>query len=101
MAPLLPLNMLAATRRRWTTAEQSRVTAETERLRNTLLASISHDLRSPLAVIAGASSTLCDPSMTFEPEARRSLAAQIEPLWLRRAVWDRVMRVPRLARLAS
>jgi two-component system sensor histidine kinase KdpD len=34
-------------------AEQSRVTAETERLRNTLLASISHDLRSPLAVIAG------------------------------------------------
>ena len=30
-------------------AEQSRVTAETERLRNTLLASISHDLRTPLA----------------------------------------------------
>ena len=59
-------------------AEQSRVTAETERLRNTLLASISHDLRTPLAVITGASSALSDPSMTFEPEARRSLAAQIE-----------------------
>lgn len=59
-------------------AEQSRVTAETERLRNTLLASISHDLRTPLAVIAGASSALSDPTMTFDPEARRSLAAQIE-----------------------
>jgi two-component system, OmpR family, sensor histidine kinase KdpD len=59
-------------------AEQSRVTAETERLRNTLLASISHDLRTPLAVITGASSALNDPSMTFDPEARRSLTAQIE-----------------------
>src|SRR5262249_28549715 len=32
--------------------------AETERLRNTLLASVSHDLRTPLAVITGASSAL-------------------------------------------
>ena len=59
-------------------AEQSRVTAETERLRNTLLASISHDLRTPLAVITGASSALNDPSMNFDQEARRSLSAQIE-----------------------
>lgn len=59
-------------------AEQARVTAETEALRNTLLASISHDLRTPLAVITGASSALSDPSMTFDPEARRSLFSQIE-----------------------
>jgi two-component system, OmpR family, sensor histidine kinase KdpD len=59
-------------------AEQSRVSAETEGIRNTLLASISHDLRTPLAVIAGASSALSDPSMSFDPEARRSLSAQIE-----------------------
>jgi two-component system sensor histidine kinase KdpD len=59
-------------------AEQSRVTAETEGLRNTLLASISHDLRTPLAVITSASSALSDPSMTFDAEARRSLSAQIE-----------------------
>jgi two-component system sensor histidine kinase KdpD len=38
-------------------AEAALVAAETESLRNTLLASISHDLRTPLAVIAGASST--------------------------------------------
>jgi two-component system sensor histidine kinase KdpD len=59
-------------------AEQSRVTAETEGIRNTLLASISHDLRTPLAVITGASSALNDPSMSFDPVARRSLSAQIE-----------------------
>ena len=59
-------------------AEQSRVTAETEGLRNTLLASISHDLRTPLAVITGASSALNDPSMSFDRAASRSLSAQIE-----------------------
>jgi two-component system sensor histidine kinase KdpD len=32
--------------------------AETERIRSALLASISHDLRTPLAVMSGASSSL-------------------------------------------
>jgi two-component system, OmpR family, sensor histidine kinase KdpD len=59
-------------------AEASRVAAETEGLRNTLLASISHDLRSPLAVIAGASSALNDPSLNFDAEVRGQLTASIE-----------------------
>src|SRR6202789_479070 len=59
-------------------AESARIAAETERLRNTLLASISHDLRTPLAVITAASSALNDESMVFEAAARRSLTAQIE-----------------------
>ena len=59
-------------------AESARVTAETESLRNTLLASISHDLRTPLAVIAGASSALNDPKMSFDTDARRLLTASIE-----------------------
>jgi two-component system, OmpR family, sensor histidine kinase KdpD len=59
-------------------AEQSRVAAHAEQLRNTLLASISHDLRTPLSVITGASSALNDPTMTFDAEARRLLTAQIE-----------------------
>lgn len=58
-------------------AQQSRIAAETEGIRNTLLASISHDLRTPLAVIEGASSALCDPAMHFDAAARRSLLAKI------------------------
>ncbi|MEO8307366.1 MAG: sensor histidine kinase KdpD [Pseudomonadota bacterium] len=59
-------------------AEASRVAAETESLRNTLLASISHDLRTPLSVIAGASSALSDPHLTLDATARTRLAASIE-----------------------
>jgi two-component system sensor histidine kinase KdpD len=43
-----------------------------------LLASISHDLRTPLAAIAGASSALNDPLMKFDAEARSALTASIE-----------------------
>ena len=39
-------------------AERSTVEAESERLRNTLLNSVSHDLRTPLASITGASSSI-------------------------------------------
>ena len=59
-------------------AESSRIEAETESLRNTLLASISHDLRTPLSVIAGAASTLADPAAELEAEGRRRLAQSIE-----------------------
>jgi two-component system sensor histidine kinase KdpD len=59
-------------------AERARVAAETESLRNTLLASISHDLRTPLAVIAGASSALNDSSTPFDEPSRRLLASSIE-----------------------
>lgn len=59
-------------------AEQSRVVAETESLRNTLLASISHDLRTPLAVIAGASSALNDPQLHFDSITRAGLTQSIE-----------------------
>jgi len=59
-------------------AETARVTAETESVRNTLLASISHDLRTPLAVITGASSALNDPLMAFDADVRRTLTASIE-----------------------
>jgi two-component system sensor histidine kinase KdpD len=39
-------------------AEQRKVETETEKLRNTLLSSVSHDLRTPLASIKGAISSL-------------------------------------------
>lgn len=59
-------------------AESARVAAETESLRNTLLASISHDLRTPLSVIAGASSTLADRGRDLNEASRTSLARSIE-----------------------
>lgn len=59
-------------------AESSRVAAETESLRNTLLASISHDLRTPLAVIAGASSTLAEHGAGLDEAVRQKLAQSIE-----------------------
>ena len=59
-------------------AERARVAVEAESLRSTLLASISHDLRTPLAVIAGASSALNDPSLTLDSAARAELARSID-----------------------
>jgi len=48
------------------------MSAETERMRSTLLAWIPHELRSPLALLAGASSKLAEPSVS--DAARRALA---------------------------
>jgi K+-sensing histidine kinase KdpD len=51
--------------------------AESERIRNALLSSISHDLRTPLAVICGASSSLAERGEHLGAEERRSLAQSI------------------------
>jgi two-component system sensor histidine kinase KdpD len=57
-------------------AERARLAAETERMRSTLLSSVSHDLRTPLATITGAASTLLDPAPLTD-EARRELHGAI------------------------
>jgi two-component system, OmpR family, sensor histidine kinase KdpD len=53
------------------------IEAETERIRSALLASISHDLRTPLAVITGASSNLAERGERLAAEERRALAQSI------------------------
>jgi two-component system sensor histidine kinase KdpD len=58
-------------------AQRAQVSAETEGLRNALLASISHDLRTPLAVISGASSSLAERGERLRPEDRAALARSI------------------------
>jgi two-component system, OmpR family, sensor histidine kinase KdpD len=58
-------------------AQRAQVNAETEGLRNALLASISHDLRTPLAVISGASSSLAERGERLSIEERAALARSI------------------------
>jgi len=59
-------------------AEAARVAVETESLRNTLLASISYDLRAPLAEITEASRALNDPESRPDAETRAQLARSID-----------------------
>lgn len=59
-------------------AEAGRLAMETQRLRNTLLASISHDLRTPLAVLAGAGSALAEHGDTLDRDTRTTLARSVE-----------------------
>jgi len=53
------------------------IAAETERIRSTLLASISHDLRTPLAVMTGASSSLSVGGARLSAAERDALAQSI------------------------
>ena len=50
---------------------------EVEFLRNTLLSGVSHDLRTPLAAITGAASTLIESGEALEPQARAEMLATI------------------------
>ena len=58
--------------------EQSRVETEAERLRGTMLASLSHDLRTPIAGILGAASSLRTYGDRHDPQTREELLAAIE-----------------------
>ena len=58
-------------------AEGARLQSETERLRSGLLSSVSHDLRTPLAVITGATSSLVEGATTLEPATRVELAQTV------------------------
>ncbi|MBU6247740.1 MAG: DUF4118 domain-containing protein [Xanthomonadaceae bacterium] len=57
--------------------EQARVQGETERLRNALLSSVSHDLRSPLAAMIGAAGTLASYDAQLAPAERGDLLQSI------------------------
>ncbi|HET6364663.1 MAG TPA: sensor histidine kinase KdpD [Nitrospirota bacterium] len=58
-------------------AQQALLKAEKESLRNTLLSSISHDLRTPLSAITGAASTLLQDDVTIDKDSRRELLQTI------------------------
>jgi two-component system sensor histidine kinase KdpD len=56
----------------------ARTATETERVRNTLLASISHDFRTPLASILGAASSLSDYGERLDRGTTTDLLGQIK-----------------------
>jgi two-component system, OmpR family, sensor histidine kinase KdpD len=58
-------------------AHNSQLKMETEQLRNTLLSAISHDLRTPLAAIVGASSSLVRDEDKLDKHARHELGLTI------------------------
>ncbi|HEV2265269.1 MAG TPA: sensor histidine kinase KdpD [Stellaceae bacterium] len=58
--------------------DRARVTAETERLRAALLTSISHDLRTPLASILGALTSLRSYGEIYDAKTRDELMATVQ-----------------------
>ncbi|HEX4445264.1 MAG TPA: sensor histidine kinase KdpD, partial [Polyangiaceae bacterium] len=72
-------------------AEEARLASlriETEQLRNALLSSVSHDLRTPLGVVTGATSALLEDDVPKDDATRRQLlvTAHEEALRLNRLV---------------
>jgi two-component system sensor histidine kinase KdpD len=64
--------------------EKIRLAMERERLRNTLLRAVAHDLRSPLTVLAGASGLLAGSIQVLTDPEKAKLAKDIneEVIWL-------------------
>ena len=54
-------------------AHEEHLKAEAQNVRNTFLSSVSHDLRSPLAVVTGAASTLLEKEASLDRSARLEL----------------------------
>jgi two-component system sensor histidine kinase KdpD len=58
-------------------ASDAQIRMETERLRNSLLSSVSHDLRTPLATITGAVSTILENGSRLDERTRRELLESV------------------------
>lgn len=59
-------------------AAQTRLLRESERLKSTLLSSVSHDLRTPLAVIKGSVSNLLDEGVAWDARTTRNFLQTID-----------------------
>jgi two-component system sensor histidine kinase KdpD len=78
LAVALVISVLIENRRRMDRQRAAlELQADTERIRSTLLASISHDLRTPLAVMTGASSSLSESGERMSSRERTALAQSI------------------------
>jgi two-component system sensor histidine kinase KdpD len=59
-------------------AQTAEIRAETERIRSSLLSSVSHDLRTPLASITGAASSLLETNAALDVPTSRELLETIQ-----------------------
>ena len=71
--------------------------ANTERIRSALLASISHDLRTPLALMVGVSSSLAEAAEAMDPAEQKALATSL--FEQTRAVSEQVGKILQMTRL--
>jgi len=92
-------SLAANVRRQAGLAAEAQLHAEKERLRNSLLSAISHDLRTPLSAMLGASSSLADEDSKLDAESRRALSRDI--LEASRRMHELVNKVLEMARLQS
>jgi two-component system sensor histidine kinase KdpD len=58
-------------------AKKAELRAEAEEMRSSLLSSVSHDLRTPIATVFGTASTLLDTGDSLAPAEREELTTQI------------------------
>jgi two-component system sensor histidine kinase KdpD len=57
--------------------EQAHLQVKTEQLRSSLLSSVSHDLRTPLATIAGAASSILEGTEALDMKSRKEMVKEI------------------------
>lgn len=96
------LHLIAQALERARSAERAKLASiemEAERLRNSLLSSISHDLRTPLAMIVGATGKLEEGLDAMDPDYRRRLIRAVREEALRMS--DQTAKILEMARLES
>ncbi len=77
-------------------AGDARVKAEAEQVRSTLLSSVSHDLKTPLAAIAGASSSLLQCTPAIEGTSRELLETISEEAHRLNRLLENILQISRL-----
>ncbi|MBC7821623.1 MAG: DUF4118 domain-containing protein [Planctomycetaceae bacterium] len=77
-------------------AQQAQVEVQTEQLRSSLLSSVSHDLRTPLATIAGTASSLLESSSIPDPAQRELLQTMVDESHRMTRLVDNLLEMTRL-----
>jgi two-component system sensor histidine kinase KdpD len=76
-------------------AQGALVSVESEKLRNSLLSAVSHDLRTPLAAVVGLAETL-DTSTSLQPDQRALAHAIVEQAMRMRAIVTNLLEMARI-----